>query len=141
MDYSGNRSRMSRGNYNRNNSGGASVRSGSCGCSANASARSNPASRSANTSAQNNSASRSGTLTVDTDSRSGRLSVDTRCACAETADCGGTGRAAGYPLGMAYVPDQVFVRLYQPQKALQVGTVFSDLDLPFMMSRCKGGCA
>lgn len=34
-------------------------------------------------------------------------------------------------LAMAYVPFQKFENLYPPEKALDSGTLFSDLDKPF----------
>ncbi|MDD3222829.1 MAG: spore coat associated protein CotJA [Clostridia bacterium] len=34
-------------------------------------------------------------------------------------------------LAMATVPVQTFGVVYDPKKALQIGTVFVDLDLPF----------
>lgn len=33
--------------------------------------------------------------------------------------------------GMAYVPWQNFTKVYDPQKALQAGTIFPELDKPF----------
>lgn len=45
-----------------------------------------------------------------------------------------------YPLGMVYAPIQAFDSLYDLDKALSSGTVFKELDLPFMgMSVTKGG--
>ncbi len=35
------------------------------------------------------------------------------------------------PLAMAYVPIQKWKTTYSPEKALQAGTVFPELDLPF----------
>jgi hypothetical protein len=34
-------------------------------------------------------------------------------------------------LGMAYVPMQKFKDLYNPEKGLPIGTIFSELDKPF----------
>ncbi len=34
-------------------------------------------------------------------------------------------------LAMMYVPFQRFENLYEPEKALERGTLFADLDLPF----------
>ena len=39
---------------------------------------------------------------------------------------------SGYPLGMVYAPIQEFESLYDLDKALEVGTVFKELDLPFV---------
>lgn len=40
------------------------------------------------------------------------------------------------PVAMAYVPWQRFGRLYELDKALQTGTIFAELDKPFLG---KGG--
>lgn len=37
-----------------------------------------------------------------------------------------------YPLAMVYAPLQVFRNLYDMDTALQKGTMFAELDLPFM---------
>lgn len=39
-------------------------------------------------------------------------------------------------IAMAYVPWQVWRNLYDMDKALKVGTVFEDLDKPFLGRRC-----
>ena len=39
-------------------------------------------------------------------------------------------------LGMAYVPNQSWGDLYEPEEALSKGTIFRNLDYPFMR---KGG--
>lgn len=36
------------------------------------------------------------------------------------------------PLAMAYVPKQKWKKLYEPDVALERGTIFSELDLPFL---------
>ncbi len=40
------------------------------------------------------------------------------------------------PLAMAYVPWQQWQNIYDPSKALWVGTIFQDLDLPFCERSC-----
>lgn len=35
-------------------------------------------------------------------------------------------------LAMAYVPFQRFCNLYPPERALEAGTLFADLDKPFL---------
>ncbi|MDD5949076.1 MAG: spore coat associated protein CotJA [Lachnospiraceae bacterium] len=35
------------------------------------------------------------------------------------------------PIAMAYVPWQTWQNIYEPPKALMVGTIFADLDKPF----------
>lgn len=37
-----------------------------------------------------------------------------------------------YVLAMAYVPWQYFTNVYEPDKALRVGTIFPELDKPFL---------
>lgn len=37
---------------------------------------------------------------------------------------------------MAYVPTQPFGRLYEPCKALEEGTLFPDLNKPFLGGKC-----
>lgn len=44
---------------------------------------------------------------------------------------------AGMPIAMAYVPWQFFQNTYEPDKALQYGTIFPELNKPFYG---KGGC-
>jgi hypothetical protein len=35
-------------------------------------------------------------------------------------------------LAMGYVPWQYFTRAYEPQKAMKIGTIFPELDKPFL---------
>jgi hypothetical protein len=44
-----------------------------------------------------------------------------------------------HPLAMVYSPLQEFHELYSPEKALERGTLFSELDLPFEGGK-KGVC-
>lgn len=37
-----------------------------------------------------------------------------------------------YALAMAYVPWQYFTNVYEPDKALEIGTIFPELDKPFL---------
>lgn len=47
----------------------------------------------------------------------------------------------GYPLAMVYSPIQCFRDIYDMDHALEQGTIFGELDLPFMgASVTKGGC-
>ena len=47
----------------------------------------------------------------------------------------------GYPLASVYAPLQEFKELYDEERALKSGTLFSQLDLPFMSGKNgKGGC-
>ncbi len=43
-----------------------------------------------------------------------------------------------FPVAMAYVPWQEFKNMYEPDRALQAGTIFPELDLPFWAGR--GNC-
>lgn len=49
----------------------------------------------------------------------------------EKEDC-----LSGLPLAMAYVPWQCMEEVYEPCHALQVGTIFPELNKPF---KCYGG--
>ncbi len=49
-----------------------------------------------------------------------------------------TQNCPGQVLAMAYVPMQSFQSLYEPCEALENGTIFSELNKPFM--GWKGGC-
>lgn len=56
----------------------------------------------------------------------------------QTAECG-CGRMTervsvrdDFALAMAYVPWQHFANVYEPDKALLVGTIFPELDKPFL---------
>ena len=40
-----------------------------------------------------------------------------------------------YPIAMAYVPWQNFHKVYEPEKALMVGTIFPELNKPFLGRR------
>lgn len=47
----------------------------------------------------------------------------------------------GYPLASMYAPLQNFKDIYDKETALHQGTLFSELDLPFMgIGVTKGGC-
>ena len=45
--------------------------------------------------------------------------------------CGGDTVLAGYPLAMVYAPDQTWENVYDDDAALQNGTLFAGLYLPF----------
>lgn len=46
----------------------------------------------------------------------------------------------GYPLASVYAPLQEWRELYDEERALKAGTLFSELDLPFVCGRqSKGG--
>lgn len=43
-----------------------------------------------------------------------------------------------FVVGMAYVPWQYFEHVYEPDRALQIGTIFPELNKPFLGR--KGAC-
>lgn len=64
------------------------------------------------------------------------------CGCNETYDCSDrkTWGLDNYPLASVFVPLQEFDKLFDMDTALSRGTVFAELDLPFMGdSVYKGG--
>ncbi len=54
-----------------------------------------------------------------------------------TANCNFSAVNA-FPLAMTYAPMQTFRELYAPEKALEAGTLFAELDLPFLGKRGNG---
>ena len=61
------------------------------------------------------------------------------CTCEDKGDMGWG--LVGYPVGSVYAPLQAFDELYDVPTALHQGTIFAQLDLPFMGDRRikKGG--
>ena len=43
----------------------------------------------------------------------------------------------GMALAIPYVPWQQMKQTYDPDRALQTGTIFANLDLPFLPGRCR----
>ncbi len=43
-----------------------------------------------------------------------------------------------FPIAMAYVPWQKFHSLYDLEKGFHAGTIFPELDKPFLGRRCIG---
>lgn len=67
--------------------------------------------------------------------------VDT--GCMQNGSCGISCTGWGlnnYPVAMVYSPCQPWNNVYKPEIALERGTVFKDLDLPFEGGGRKGGC-
>ena len=61
--------------------------------------------------------------------------------CPKTDTCKSWGLSSDYPLASVYAPLQKFDNLYDLDTALDHGTAFIELDLPFMGDmRSKGGC-
>lgn len=63
------------------------------------------------------------------------------CSIDERSKCDGKGWGLeGYPLASVFAPLQSFDNLYDAETALKQGTVFAELDLPFMgRTLQKGG--
>ena len=57
------------------------------------------------------------------------------CCCDKIEDMGVYAHADHLPLAMAYVPCQNFINTFHLQKALQVGTIFPELCMPFCGKR------
>ncbi len=63
-----------------------------------------------------------------------------RCRRGDEMSASGSFGLEGYPLCMVYAPLQSFGNLYEPEDALKRGTLFREMDLPFMgESIAKGG--
>lgn len=62
-----------------------------------------------------------------------------RTSCISTPQCNRDTESAGnFALAMAYVPMQHFHNIYELDEAMQHGTIFPELNKPFM--GWKGGC-
>lgn len=59
--------------------------------------------------------------------------VQPRCDCPDTS----VGGMELYPIGMGYVPWQQWQQTYALDRGLCRGTIFPELDLPFVMGRCR----
>lgn len=55
----------------------------------------------------------------------------TENSCNRSMHCHNTGNDE-FPIGMTYVPWQSWKNIYEPDKALQRGTIFEELDKPFL---------
>ena len=64
------------------------------------------------------------------------------CNIGERSKCNDRGWGLeGYPLASVFAPLQSFDNLYDAETALKQGTLFAELDLPFMGRTVqKGGC-
>lgn len=69
--------------------------------------------------------------------RNYRMPRTVECGCGQTQEPS-AGRDA-YALAMAYVPWQYFSNTYEPDRALEAGTIFPELDKPFLAEnrRCR----
>lgn len=66
------------------------------------------------------------------------------CGCQMNENQGHGWGLKNYPLAMVYSPLQEFENLFDTELALEKGTLFSELDLPFMGESVyksgRGGC-
>ena len=61
------------------------------------------------------------------------MPAQTRCDCPNT----GVGGMEMYPIAMGYIPWQQWQLTYALDRGLVRGTIFPELDLPFVMGRCR----
>lgn len=60
--------------------------------------------------------------------------LESRCGCTPERPS----MDKDFALAMAYVPWQYFDTVYEPDKALEIGTIFPELDKPFLAAgRCS----
>lgn len=60
-------------------------------------------------------------------------STEPRCGCMQDSDF----TEHSFVPAMAYVPWQYFHKVYETDKALEIGTIFPELDKPFLAAgRC-----
>ncbi len=58
------------------------------------------------------------------------MPATTECGCNRTSET--PVNREEYTLAMAYVPWQYYTNTYEPDKALEIGTIFPELDKPFL---------
>ena len=61
----------------------------------------------------------------------------TPCGCAGDSCVNTLGIAPELSLAMAYVPDQQWRALYSAAEGLNRGTLFRELDFPWLAGRCR----
>lgn len=61
------------------------------------------------------------------------MPINKKCDCPDTRP----GCLERYPVAMGYVPWQQWQETYCLERGLRRGTIFPDLDLPFVMGRCR----
>lgn len=59
------------------------------------------------------------------------------CGCNTERPLFPNGNPAQMPIAMAYVPWQMWGQTYPMEQGFVRGTIFPELDLPFMMGRCR----
>lgn len=63
---------------------------------------------------------------------------ETPCGCGRDVSYNrSNNKSNDFVVAMAYVPWQYFTNVYDNEKALQAGTIFPELDLPFLGGRGK----
>ncbi len=67
-------------------------------------------------------------------------SASRRDMCENEAQAARTWGLSEYPLASVYAPLQEFENIYDLEAALNNGTIFLDLNLPFEGKTAKGGC-
>lgn len=70
---------------------------------------------------------------MDSDLTMDRIQAEEQCGCG----CASLHHADHSPLGIASVPCQKWGETYELAKALKVGTIFAELDMPFFMGGDK----
>ena len=55
----------------------------------------------------------------------------------DLAQCQPTENGSKETVGMVYGVKQDFVRIYEPEIALEIGTIFEELNKPFYQAGCK----
>ena len=62
----------------------------------------------------------------------GRYPAQEECGCRNSLE-----KIDQYPLAMAYVPWQKFGNIYELEEGFRAGTIFPELNQPFMRARCR----
>ena len=65
--------------------------------------------------------------------------VNKPCAVEMPGNTVSSNPLSGFPLAMAYVPYQNFEELNEPAKALECGTLFKELYMPFYGQKRRNG--
>ena len=63
------------------------------------------------------------------------------CGCREKDSCRSAGKIpplTGLSLAMVYAPEQGWENIFEPEEALETGTLFAGLVFPWYPSRCRG---
>lgn len=74
----------------------------------------------------------------ETEERRNTCMEERRNTCGES--CARINGLTGYPLAMVYMPDHDWDGLFDEEEALEHGTLFRPLELPFYPGKCRCGC-